>query len=79
LLHYAVIGNHIHLIVEANDRRSLGRGMKGLGVRISKGLNRVMERHGRVLHDRYDAQILRTQTEVKRMQQYFLKNGHRED
>src|SRR6516164_6596108 len=34
LVHYAVMGNHMHLIVEAPDRQTLGRGMKGLGVRI---------------------------------------------
>ena len=31
LVHYAVMGNHVHLIVEAPDRRALWRGMQGLG------------------------------------------------
>ena len=27
LVHYSVMGNHVHLIVEAPDRRALGRAM----------------------------------------------------
>ena len=65
LVHYAVMGNHVHLIVEAEDRRALWRGMQGLGVRIAKGMNRLMGRAGRVLVDRYHAHILRTPTEVR--------------
>ena len=76
LVHYSVMGNHVHLIVEANDRRCLGRGMKGLGVRIAKSLNRVMERQGNVLRDRYHAHILRTPTEVRRARHYLLTNAH---
>src|SRR3954451_18533437 len=29
LVHYAVMGNHVHLLVEAPDRRALSRAMKG--------------------------------------------------
>src|SRR5215475_14268804 len=36
LVHYAVLGNHVHLIVEAPDHRALARAMKGLGVRIAR-------------------------------------------
>jgi len=64
LIHYSVQGNHMHLLVEAQDQKVLARGMCGLGVRIAKGLNRVMERHGKVLDERYHARILRTPTEV---------------
>jgi len=76
LVHYSVMSNHMHLIVEANDRRALGRGMKGLGVRIAKSLNRVMGRHGKVLLDRYHAHILRTPTETRRARHYLLDNAH---
>src|SRR5690348_15123660 len=34
LVHFAVLGNHIHLIVEASDRERLMRGLQGLGIRI---------------------------------------------
>jgi hypothetical protein len=76
LVHYSVQGNHIHLLVEAENRTALGRGMKGLGVRIARGLNRVMnDRRGSVLDDRYHAHILRTPTEVRRVRNYLLGNA----
>ena len=65
LVHYSVQGNHVHLLVEAEDEKALSRGMKGLGVRVAKGLNRVMGRQGKVLDDRYHGHILRTPTEVQ--------------
>ena len=75
LVHYAVMGNHVHFLVEAPDRRALGRALKGLGVRIARGLNRVMKRQGRVIGDRYHAHILRTPSEVKRARTYLLTNA----
>jgi putative transposase len=77
LVHFSVQGNHIHLLVEAEDRVALGRGMKGLGVRVARKLNRVMGRRGRVLGDRYHARILRTLTEVKVVRHYLADNARR--
>ncbi len=34
LVHYSVMGNHVHAIVEADDQRALTRGMTGLLVRM---------------------------------------------
>jgi len=75
LVHYSVQGNHVHLLVEARDERALSRGMNGLGVRVARGLNRVMKRRGKVLEDRYHAHILRTPTEVRRARHYLLENA----
>ena len=75
LVHFAVMGNHVHLLVEAPDQSALGRAMKGLGVRIARALNRVMKRQGRVIGDRYHAHILKTPSEVKRARSYLLTNA----
>ena len=77
LVHYSVQGNHVHLLVEAKDEKALSRGMKGLGVRVAKGLNRVMRRQGKVLDDRYHGHILRTPTEVRRAREYLLQNARK--
>ena len=77
LVHYSVQGNHLHLLVEAKDATSLARGMNGMGVRVARGLNRVMARHGGVLDDRYHAHILRTPTEVRRARAYLLQNARK--
>jgi REP element-mobilizing transposase RayT len=77
VVHYAIMGNHIHLLVEAQDRQALSRGMQGLGVRVARGLNRGMQRRGHVLQERFHAHILRTPTEVKRARQYLLQNARK--
>jgi REP element-mobilizing transposase RayT len=61
---FSVQGNHLHLIVEANDAKALARGLQSLEIRIAKGLNAEMGTRGAVFADRYHAHILRTPTEV---------------
>jgi putative transposase len=75
LVHYAIMGNHVHLLVEAPNRLRLARGMQGLGIRIARALNRLMRRRGRVVSDRYHAHILRTPSEVRRARHYLLTNA----
>ncbi len=73
-IHFSVQGNHLHLLVEADDAMALSRGLKGLSVRLARGLNRVMGRKGPVLADRYHAHVLRTPSEVRRAIAYVLGN-----
>ena len=73
---FSVLGNHIHLIVEAQDEVALARGMQGLCIRIAKKLNAMMNRKGPVFADRYHAHILRTPTEVRHARRYLATNAH---
>jgi hypothetical protein len=77
LNHFSVQSNHLHLIVETTDREALGRAMKGLNVRIAKGLNRLMGRSGRVVGDRYHARSLKTPAEVRNAVEYVLRNWNK--
>lgn len=72
----AVEGNHIHLVVEAENTRALSRGMQGLSIRLAKGLNKMMKRDGRVLGNRFHAHVLRTPAEARRAVAY-VRNNHR--
>lgn len=74
IIDFSVQGNHLHLIVEADDNRALSRGMQGLSLRLAKGLNRMMGRRGRVLADRYHARVLRTPTEIRHALHYVRDN-----
>ncbi|MEW6074418.1 MAG: transposase, partial [Planctomycetota bacterium] len=77
LLHYSLLANHLHLIVEARDRRALARGMQGLAVRIAKALNRHWGRRGKVFADRYHDHILKNPREVRSALAYVLRNAAR--
>jgi REP element-mobilizing transposase RayT len=75
LIHFTIQTNHVHLIVEARDARSLTRGMQGLLVRMARGLNRSWRRRGSVFADRYDARALRSPREVRNALAYVLNNS----
>ncbi len=77
LVHYSLQGNHAHLIVEAVDRDALGRGMKSIGARLARAVNRVTRRSGRVLADRYHHRLLPTPREVRNALRYVLLNARR--
>ena len=77
LIEFSVQSNHIHLIVEANDRRALSKGMQGLLIRLAKQINRVCERSGHVFADRYHEHILKTPAEVRNAVHYVKFNGQK--
>src|SRR5207245_6581941 len=75
LCHFSIQNTHLHLVCEAQDARSLSRGVQGLAVRIARRLNRALRRHGSVWADRYHARILRTPREVRHALAYVLNNA----
>ena len=75
LCHYAVLNDHLHLIVEAENRVALARGIQGLAIRIAKALNKLWRRRGSVFADRYHDHILKTPREVRNALRYVLGNG----
>ncbi|MBK8097370.1 MAG: hypothetical protein IPK26_09695 [Planctomycetes bacterium] len=77
LCHYAVLNDHLHLIVEATDRQALSRGLQGLLIRIARILNKLWHRRGRVFADRYHDSILRTPKQVRNGIRYVLQNGRK--
>ena len=76
IVEYSVQSNHIHLVVEARDRRELSRGMQGFGIRLAKNLNLRLQRSGSILSDRYHARALRSPTETLRALRYVRQNTH---
>jgi hypothetical protein len=75
LVHYSLQGNHAHLIVEAKDHEALGRGMKAIGARLALAVNRVTQRTGPVLAERYHARLLGSPREVRNALRYVLLNA----
>ncbi len=77
LVHFAVLSNHLHLIVEGENQSSVSRGMKGLLVRMARALNRLWRRKGSVFAERFHAHVLKSLSEVRRALVYVLNNARR--
>ena len=75
LVHYAVMNDHLHLIVEADTATGFVRGVQGLLIRVARALNRVWRRRGKVLGDRYHGHLLSTPREVRNAIRYVLNNA----
>jgi REP element-mobilizing transposase RayT len=75
LVEYSAQLDHLHLICEVVDRRSLTRAMVGLSVRVARALNRAWGRSGPVFADRYHERALRTPREVWNALRYVFGNA----
>ena len=74
VVHYSIQDDHAHFLVEAQGKVCLANGMKSLGARFARCVNRVFDRAGRVLADRFHHVVKRTPTEVRRALAYVLLN-----
>ena len=77
LVHFSVLSNHMHLIVEGDSRPTLARGLQGLSIRMARALNRLWRRAGNVFADRYHDRILRSPREVWNALRYVLCNARK--
>ncbi|HEX4382712.1 MAG TPA: transposase [Myxococcales bacterium] len=77
LVKFTVLGNHLHLIVEADDSVALSRGMQGLNTRLARALNRLLARKGRLFDDHYHSHLLLTPAEVANALAYVRRNAWR--
>jgi REP element-mobilizing transposase RayT len=77
VVHFSVQSNHVHLLVEADDRVALSRGVQGLAIRIARRVNRACSRSGRLWADRYHGRVLRTPREARNALCYVLQNARR--
>ena len=74
VVHFTIQADHLHLIVEAPDKRGLARGVAGLEIRIARRLNLMLGRKGRFWKERYHRRDLRTPTETRNALRYVLLN-----
>src|SRR4051794_29416166 len=88
IVHLSIQRNHVHLLVEADNKRALAAGMQGLQISAAKHLNAAISkgrpgprRRGTVFPDRYHAEIITSPTQARHALSYILNNfrKHRED
>jgi REP element-mobilizing transposase RayT len=71
---FNVLGNHLHLITEAEDKDALARGLQGFEVSVARRLNTALMRAGKLFAHRYHARHLKTPREVRNALRYVLLN-----
>jgi putative transposase len=77
IVEFSIQQNHLHLIIEADDRRALSRGVQGLKVRLARRLNALFGRQGTVFTERYHARQIRTPREARNSCAYVLSNARK--
>src|SRR5689334_8269405 len=83
VVHLSIQTNHIHLLVEATDRRALWKGMQSLASRCAHALNAAFgcERGGNVFPHRYHATQITKPWQARSALAYVLNDWrkHSED
>jgi putative transposase len=77
LVEFSVLGDHLHLLVEADSNIALSRGVQGLAVRLARRLNQLLQRSGKLFADHYHSHLLHSPTEVSRAINYVRHNAER--
>jgi putative transposase len=74
VLQFSVQWDHIHLIVEASDKRALSAGMRSLVIRVARYVNDLVRRRGRLWADRWHGRALTSPKQVRTALVYVLAN-----
>ena len=77
VVHFSVQRDHLHLILEAQDKHTLGAAMKSISARVARAVHRVFRRAGPVLLGRYHVRALHTPREVRNALAYVLLNARK--
>lgn len=74
IVQYSVQKDHVHLVVEAADRRALSSGLRGVAIRIARYVNDLLSRSGPLWAGRSHQRALTTPREVRHALRYVLTN-----
>jgi REP element-mobilizing transposase RayT len=77
LVHYSILNDHLHLIVEAENSHALACGMKAVGARVARAVKRVFGWRGPVMLGRYHLRVLKSFRQVRNALAYVLLNARR--
>jgi REP-associated tyrosine transposase len=75
IVQFSIQTNHIHLICEADSNEALARGIQAWSVRVARGLNRKLGRHGSVFADRYHVELITMPKQMRNAYCYVLQNA----
>ncbi|HTJ46226.1 MAG TPA: transposase [Kofleriaceae bacterium] len=73
--HASIQSNHIHLLVEADDKDALRSGMQGFAISAARRLNRELRRaRGEVFAYRYHATAITSPAQARNAVSYIVNN-----
>ena len=75
VVHHSVQANHLHLLVEAENKGALSSGMRSLVIRIARRVNQVLFRRGRFWADRWHGSALTSPRQVRELGAIFPAPG----
>jgi REP element-mobilizing transposase RayT len=86
IVHISLQRTHVHMLVEAESKAALGRGMQGFQISAARNINTVLgdgvrRRRGKVFADRYHLEVITSPTRARQAIAYVLSNWrkHGED
>jgi REP element-mobilizing transposase RayT len=87
IVHISIQQTHVHLLVEAENKLALARGMSGFQISAARNINTALggddrhRRRGRVFVDRYHLVVITSPTQTRHALSYVLNNWrkHGED
>ena len=74
---FSVQRDHLHLIVEADSKAALSRGMQAFAIRVAKAINGFLGRRGQVFDDRYHAEVATNPRQTRNVVRYVLLNARK--
>jgi REP element-mobilizing transposase RayT len=75
IVHISLQRDHVHLLVEAEDKAALARGMQGFTISAARHVNTALgdgkhRRRGNVFADRYHVKVITTPTQARHALRY---------
>jgi len=77
VVHMSIQGNHLHLLVEAANKRELARGMQAFAISAARAINRAQQRTGKVFAYRYHSVEIKNRRQTRHALAYVLNNWRR--
>lgn len=77
ITHFSIQSNHLHLLVEADSREALTRGMRSFGICAARAIQKAMGRRGQIFGFRYHATQITSPQQARRTISYVLNNWRR--
>jgi len=77
IAHLSIQDTHVHLIIEADDKGALARGMQSFEISAARRINAVLLRRGRVFDDRYHLVVIRSPRQMRSVLAYVMNNWRR--